>query len=145
AGEDTGEITRRGSIVGTLSYMAPEQWNSAELDHRVDIWAVGIMLFQMLAGRHPLAPLTGLQLVVTRDLAKPMPSLREAAPDLAPELCRVVDRCLCKHREKRFPDAIALLRALEPFLPGRAARDLRFEEAPYAGLSSFQEADADRF
>jgi len=143
--DDTAELTRRGVILGTLPYMAPEQWSVSELDHGVDIWAAGIMLFQMLAGHHPLAPLKGMQLIVTRELGKPMPSIREAAPDVAPELAGVVDRCLRKRREERFADAMALLRALEPFLPGRAARDLRVEEAPYAGLSSFQEADADRF
>jgi len=139
------EITQQGALLGTLPYMAPEQWGGSELDHRVDIWAAGIMLFQMLAGRHPLAPLQGIQLLVTKDLAAPMPSLRQVARDVPPELAGVVDRCLRKRREERFPDAVSLLRALEPFLPGRTSRDLRVEEAPYAGLSSFQEADADRF
>ena len=60
-------------------------------------------------------------------------------------LAAVVDRCLRKHKEERFPDAHSLLRALEPFLPGRVGRELRLDESPYAGLSSFQEADADRF
>ncbi|HVE81474.1 MAG TPA: protein kinase [Myxococcales bacterium] len=144
AGDDT-ELTRQGAILGTLPYMAPEQWSMSDVDHRADIWAIGIMMFQMLAGRHPLAPLQGIQLVVTKDVRTPMPLLREAAPDVAPELAAVVDRCLRKWKDQRFPDAKSLLRALEPFLPGRAVRDLRVEEAPYAGLSSFQEADADRF
>jgi len=147
SGEDDGraEITRQGSVLGTLPYMAPEQWSLGELDHRVDIWAVGIMMFQMLAGRHPLAPLQGFQLAVTRDLGSPMPSLRAAVPGVSPELAAVVDRCLRKRKEERFPDAVALLRALEPHLPGRTTRELRVEETPYAGLSSFQEADAGRF
>ena len=145
-GADGTDLTQAGSILGTVPYMAPEQWAGAtDIDHRADLWAVGIMLYQMLAGQHPLAPLAGLQLVVTRDLTQPMPPLRKALPDAPAELAAVVDRCLRKPRDQRWPDALSLMRGLEPFLPGRTARELRVEEAPYAGLSSFQESDADRF
>ncbi len=45
-------------MMGTLPYMSPEQWGiGVPIDHRTDIWAVGIMLFRMLAGKHPLDPL----------------------------------------------------------------------------------------
>jgi len=145
-GADGTDLTQAGSILGTLPFMAPEQWaGAADVDHRADLWAVGIILHQMLAGQHPLAPLQGLQLVVTRDMRQPMPPLRQAVPDVPAELAAVVDRCLRKPREQRWPDALSLMRALEPFLPGRTSRELRVEEAPYAGLSSFQESDADRF
>ncbi|MFE8603023.1 serine/threonine-protein kinase [Archangium violaceum] len=145
--EDDGEeLTRRGSILGTMAYMSPEQWgNGVAIDHRTDIWAVGIMLFRMLAAQHPLGSMGGPQLAVTALLDEPMPRLREVVPDAPPELAAIVDRCLLKHKEERFPDALSLLRALEPFLPGRYNREQRIDESPYAGLSSFQEADADRF
>ena len=49
--EDDSELTQQGAMMGTLSYMAPEQWGiGVAIDHRADIWAVGIMLFKMLAG-----------------------------------------------------------------------------------------------
>jgi serine/threonine protein kinase len=144
--EDPANLTRSGTLLGTLAYMSPEQWgNGVLVDHRTDIWAVGIMLFRMLAGRHPLEPLRGPQLAVTAFLDEPMPRLRAVAPDVAPELADVIDRCLLKRKEERFPDALSLLRALEPFLPSRYIRELRVDESPYTGLSSFQEADADRF
>jgi serine/threonine protein kinase len=146
SGEALAELTRGGALMGTLSYMSPEQWRGgSEVDHRTDIWAVGIMLFRMLAGRHPLEPLRGAQLAVTGFLDEPMPRLRAAAPDVPTGLAEVVDRCLLKDKTKRFPDAAALLRALEPFLPGQHTRELGIDESPYAGLSSFQEADANRF
>jgi serine/threonine protein kinase len=145
-GEDVSNLTRRGSIMGTMAYMSPEQWGiGVPIDHRTDIWAVGIMLFRMIAGKHPLDPLRGPQLMVTAMLDEPMPRLQTMAPDVPPELAAVIDRCLLKRKEERFPDALSLLRALEPFLPGRYTRELRIDESPYAGLSSFQEADADRF
>jgi serine/threonine protein kinase len=144
--EDPANLTRSGTLLGTLPYMSPEQWgNGVPVDHRTDIWAVGIMLFRMLAGRHPLDPRRGHELAVTALLDEPMPRLRDVAPDVPPELADVVDRCLLKHKDERFPDALSLLRALEPFLPGRYVRELRVDESPYTGLSSFQEADADRF
>ncbi|WP_224372454.1 serine/threonine-protein kinase [Hyalangium versicolor] len=143
---DISNLTRRGAIMGTMPYMSPEQWRGGnKVDHRTDIWAVGIMLFRMIAGKHPLDPLRGPQLVVTAHLNEPMPRLRDMVPDADPRLADVVDKCLLKHKDQRFPDAVSLLRALEPFLPGRYSRELRVDESPYAGLSSFQEADADRF
>ncbi len=145
-GRDKAELTRHGAIMGTMPYMSPEQWGiGVEIDHRTDIWAVGIMLFRMLAGKHPLDPLYGPQLMVTAQLDEPMPRLGDLAPDVPPDLAAVVDRCLYKPKDQRFPDAASLLRALEPFLPGRYSRELRIDESPYAGLSSFQESDADRF
>ncbi|HVG57159.1 MAG TPA: serine/threonine-protein kinase, partial [Hyalangium sp.] len=145
-GEGLLDLTRGGALMGTLSYMSPEQWRGgAEVDARTDIWAVGIMLFRMLAGKHPLEPLRGAQLAVTGFLDEPMPRLREMAPDVPQGLADVVDCCLLKHKEQRFKDARSLLRALEPFLPGHYTRELSIDQSPYAGLSSFQEADADRF
>jgi len=145
-GGDAANLTRSGAIMGTMAYMSPEQWGiGVPIDHRTDIWAVGIMLFRMLSGKHPLDPLRGPQLMVTGMLDEPMPRLLQMAPDVPPDLAAVVDRCLLKNKDERFPDATSLLRALEPFLPGRFSRELKIDESPYAGLSSFQEADADRF
>jgi eukaryotic-like serine/threonine-protein kinase len=145
---DTAELTRQGAFMGTLPFMAPEQWRpDTPIDHRADIWAVGILLFRMLAGKHPLDPLVGEQLYVTGLLDEPMPRLGDAVPELPPALCEAVDRCLKKRKEERFADALSLLRALEPHLPGRFTQqlDLSGSESPYAGLSSFQETDAHRF
>jgi serine/threonine protein kinase len=143
--EDVTNLTRHGTIMGTLAFMSPEQWMGVGIDHRADIWAAGVMLFRMLAGKHPLAPLTGMALSVTGRMKEPMPKLHDVAPDVPLELCAVVDRCLIKPKDGRWPDAISLLRGLEPFLPGRYTRELKIDESPYAGLSSFQESDADRF
>ena len=137
--------TRRGALVGTLPYMSPEQWGVAPVDHRTDIWAVGIMLFELLAGKHPLAPRRGRALGITGLLDHPMPGIQEACPGVSRELAEVVDRCLRKPKEQRFDSARGLLEALEALLPGRTARRLRSDEHPYAGLNSFQETDAQRF
>ncbi len=142
-----GELTRHGTLIGTLPYMSPEQWGSAGgvVDHQTDIWAAGILLFEMVAGHHPLAPRVGWDLMVTGVLHEPMPSVRGACPNLPDELADVIDRCLKKPKDQRFGSARDLLDALEPLLPGRYVRRLRSDESPYAGLKSFQESDAHRF
>jgi hypothetical protein len=128
--------------------MSPEQWGiGVEIDHLTDIWACGILLYRMIAGRHPLYPMDGHQLMVTAMLEMPMPSLADAAPSDVPiELVQVVDRCLRKIKTERWGSASELLAALEPFLPGRRqVAQLASNESPYAGLSSFQEGDAAKF
>jgi eukaryotic-like serine/threonine-protein kinase len=141
------ELTRRGTLVGTLPYMSPEQWGAggAAVDHQTDLWAVGIILFEMVAGHHPLYPLRNWDLKITGFVREPMPSVRGACPNLPDELADVIDRCLLKRKDQRMASARELLDTLEPLLPGRYARPLRSDESPYAGLKSFQESDAHRF
>src|SRR5450432_1933207 len=141
-------LTRHGTIMGTLKYMSPEQWGiGVEIDHLSDIWACGVLLHRMICGRHPLHPLDGNQLVVTAMLELPMPSMNEASPpDVPRELIQIVDRCLLKNKEQRWQSVAELMKALEPFMPGRGrSAELQLDESPYAGLSSFQEADAGKF
>ncbi len=140
-------LTRSGTIMGTLKYMSPEQWGiGIEIDRLSDIWACGVLLHRMICGRHPLHPLDGNQLVVTAMLELPMPSMSEAAPPGTPrELIQIVDRCLLKLKEQRWQSATELLKAIEPFMPGRRTIELQLDESPYAGLSSFQESDAGKF
>ncbi len=138
------EVTRVGAVIGTMAYMSPEQWGIGTVDARTDIWAVGVMMFQMLSGKHPQPP--GEAPVMVAVAKNPMLSLREAAPEVPAGLADVVDRCLRKNKDERFPDVRALLRALEPFQPGQLASQAQQADAsPYAGLASFQEADAGRF
>jgi serine/threonine protein kinase len=143
--ESTHELTRRGALVGTLPYMSPEQWLGADVDHRTDIWAIGIILYKMVAGKHPLDPLRGRQLMVTGMLDQPMPAVRSDCPELPEELAIIIDRCLIKDKSRRMASAHELLDALEPLLPGRHIRRLRVDESPYPGLNAFQESDANRF
>jgi serine/threonine protein kinase len=141
------ELTQRGHLMGTLPYMSPEQWGAGNttVDHQTDLWAAGIILFEMVAGQHPLAPRKGWDLMITGVLREPMPSVRGVCPNLPDELADIIDRCLQKPKPQRFGSARELLDALEPLLPGRFVRRLRSDESPYAGLKSFQESDAHRF
>ena len=141
--------TRKGALVGTIPYMSPEQWGADTVDHRTDIWAVGIILHQMVAGRHPLAHLHGMGLMITGVLSEPMPSVRAAAPDIPDELAEIVDHCLIKRKDERIGSARQLgdrlQSALEVIKPVRISRKLRADQSPYPGLNAFQEADNHRF
>ncbi|HTM20919.1 MAG TPA: serine/threonine-protein kinase, partial [Kofleriaceae bacterium] len=139
-----GTLTGDSALVGTLPYMAPEQWGADEVDHRTDLWAVGVVLFEMLAGRHPLGSATRERLLeAAHRLDQPMPALAAAVPQVPAELERVVDRCLRKRKADRFAAAAELLAALEPQLPRR--RSGAGEDNPYPGLTSFREEHADLF
>jgi serine/threonine protein kinase len=137
-----------GLIIGTLPYMSPEQLEGDEVDHRTDIWAVGIMLFEMVTGTHPTMSPDGGALpgfvLDTVDLDVPMPSVSERQPDLGP-LAGIIDRCLIKNREHRTSSARVLQQELEAVAQGRRAMALSEDQNPFAGLASFQEGDADRF
>jgi len=140
------QITQDGALAGTFPYMSPEQWLMEPLDGRTDLWALGIILFELLAGEHPVAPITLAALADVADVSIPMPSLRERRPDLGP-IAEIVDRCLKKQKEERFGSARELLAALEALLSSTRAQEQTGagEESPFAGLAAFQEEDASRF
>jgi hypothetical protein len=115
----SSQLTGRGMVLGTWAYLSPEHLGASPLDHRSDLWAIGILLFQMIGGCHPLHPRQGSELVVISFPDVPMPSLAEFVPAGAPaELIRVVDRCLSKSKEQRWQSAGELLAALSTCLPG---------------------------
>jgi eukaryotic-like serine/threonine-protein kinase len=141
-----GAAQPENAIAGTLPYMAPEQLLLSEMDHRTDQWAVGVMLFEMVAGHHPLHPYTPSSLMRSAAaLDEPMPRLSQVVPQVPDALEAAVERCLKKRKAERFDDPHRLLDELEPLVPRRFGRRLAEDESPYPGLSAFQEADADRF
>jgi serine/threonine protein kinase len=99
-------LTASGQTVGTLEYMSPEQLAGSELDGRSDIYSLGIMVYQMLAGRLPFTgPPT---VVITAHLHQVPPVPSKLSPQVPPRLDQIVMRCIAKEREQRFPDMMAL-------------------------------------
>ena len=135
-----------GAIIGTLPYMSPEQLDGDAVDHRTDLWAVGIMLYQMVTGVHPVIRDGNLQraLLDIAALDVAMPSVAEHRSDLG-ALAAITDRCLIKDRAHRTRDAHVLLEELAAVAAGERVTAQRHDGNPFAGLAAFQEADADRF
>jgi WD40 repeat protein/serine/threonine protein kinase len=135
------------SLIGTLPYMSPEQMKLGAIDQRTDVWAAGIMLFELVAGAHPVLDASSsaaAALLAMADEDTPMPSVRERVPELGP-LAAVIDRCLIKNPAHRTPSARVLMDELEALAPGRRTVLVGDDGNPFAGLAAFQEADADRF
>jgi serine/threonine protein kinase len=92
--------TQAGMILGTASYMSPEQARGMAADHRSDIFSFGVVLFEMLTGRPPFQGDT-VSDVLASVLARE-PDLSSLPPDLAPRLSELLSRCLEKHPKKRW-------------------------------------------
>jgi serine/threonine protein kinase len=136
--------TRTNERVGTIPYMSPEQVVGRSVDHRSDIWACGIILFELVTGLHPLAPATRKDVErAARELDVPMRGAGAAVDGLG-KLGGIIDRCLIKRVEHRTATAAQLLAELEALLPEHAST-VEGEANPFAGLASFQESSADRF
>jgi len=116
-GEGEANLTAAGMVMGTPAYMAPEQLSGDQPDARSDIYALGVVLYQLLTGR---APFTGdTMAIVTAHLTKQPQALREIVRDLPPALDAVVLQALAKQPEHRFKSAGVFAQALR-----NAAADL---------------------
>jgi len=109
-GEGEANLTAAGMVMGTPAYMAPEQLSGDQPDARSDIYALGVVLYQLLSGR---APFTGdTMAIVTAHLTKQPQALRELVHDLPPALDAVVLQALAKQPEHRFKSAGVFAQAL---------------------------------
>jgi serine/threonine-protein kinase len=121
SGHDYG-MTKTHAIIGSPLYMSPEQMQSSrDVDGRSDIWAVGIILFELLAARPPFLADTMPQLCAAI-LQGAAPSPRQYRPDLPPGLEAAILRCLEKDRTLRFANVGELAAALAPFGTSNARR-----------------------
>jgi serine/threonine protein kinase/Tol biopolymer transport system component len=104
--------TQAGMILGTMGYMAPEQVRGLPVDHRADIFAFGVILYEMLAGQRAFQGATSVD-TLSAILKEDPPDLPVAERHIPPALERIVDRCLEKSPSARFQSATDLAFALE--------------------------------
>jgi serine/threonine protein kinase len=110
--EKVSHKTRAGSVMGTPYYMAPEQCEGkTEIDHRADIYSLGVLLFEMLTGKVPFGG-DGYGEIIVKHITMPPPSVRSLVPELSPELDLILFRALAKDREQRFQTMAELRDAL---------------------------------
>jgi hypothetical protein len=120
-GEGGLSLTSTSAVMGSPLYMSPEQVRSAkDVDARADIWALGVILQELLVGTPPFHADTASALFAAI-IADPPAPLRQRRPDASPALEAVLARCLEKDRGRRYSNVAELAAALEPFAPPASA------------------------
>ena len=119
ANQDTG-LTQTGMTLGTAAYLAPEQIRGEAIGPATDIFSWGVTAWELLSFSRPFAG-QHISTVLYQILNEPQPPLRDAAPDVPPEVVAVVDRCLEKKPERRYPSCTELLRDLDRAIQARRA------------------------
>ncbi|HSR31205.1 MAG TPA: protein kinase [Anaerolineae bacterium] len=115
---DSPRLTQTGVLVGTPDFLSPEACSGQALDERTDIWAFGVLLFEMLAGETPF-PGESLTAKLTAILTQPVPDLGQRCPDAPEALVDLVYRMLEKDCEQRIPSMRLVGAELEAILKGR--------------------------
>ena len=150
SGDDPGaNMTRTGMALGTPYYMAPEQAQGRkDVDHRADIYALGVILFRALTGQHPFEH-DSYPMLVLKICTEPPPPLRRYRPDLPAEVEQIAARMLAKTPEERFQNCAAVKAALKPYegfsevpIVNEVARNDALPLASIAGYAATGYADS---
>ena len=109
--ESSLRFTGPATIVGTPEYMAPEQSRGGVVDHRVDLYGMGVLLYEVLTGQLPFRGSSALD-VILQHVNDPVPPPSTLRPDLAPYWDEVIQRSMAKNPDERYPSARAMERAV---------------------------------
>lgn len=115
-GEASGNMTG-SAIIGTPAYMAPEQASGDGIDGRADIYALGVILYEMVTGRQPYQADTPLGLAI-KHITEPVPRILEANPNLPAWMEKVISTAMAKSPDDRFSTAVELVETVKAFLRG---------------------------
>lgn len=108
-----GGMTRVGSLVGTVEYMAPEQAGGSAVDQRADIYAFGLIVYDMLAGPVRRLAATNPRIEFDARMKAAPATLRQLRPQVPEALDAIIRRCIEPDRNRRFPSSVALAQALD--------------------------------
>jgi len=119
--EGSSKLTAQGHVVGSLTYLAPERLRGEAADERSDLYAIGVIMYELLAGRPPFVGADDFDLI-SMHLNEPLPAFADVAPgvDVPVELVDVLDRALAKDAADRYASATDMADAI-----GQAARVIK--------------------
>ena len=127
--EGDTQLTKTGVILGSPAYMSPEQASGSKIDHRTDIYALGVILYEMVTGRPPFVGQSPTQVLLAHVSQKPAPP-RDSVPDVPPDLEALILRCLAKEPAQRPQDMGQLMAQLKAWMEGTAAQRSSTAPAP---------------
>ena len=140
----TEALTKEGLVMGTVPYMAPEQLEGRQVDHRCDIFAMGVLLHEMITGERPFRGESSASLIsaILRDSPR---SITQSRSDVPRELDRIIHRCLQKAPDRRYQTAMDLRNDLEDLSvgqqPSKASQPRSVAVLPLKNMSAQKDQD----
>ena len=124
AAAPANQLTKTSSMLGTPLYMSPEQARGAkDIDHRTDLWSIGVVLYRLLSGRVPHEAAESVNELIYMLITNPVEPIQEVAPWVPPDVAELVHTALKTDRASRFQSATQMLDAIKRLTPeGRAIR-----------------------
>lgn len=116
--EDSLEVTREGQVLGTPHYMSPEQCEGKTLDHRSDIYSLGVTFYHMATGQRPFAGDSAV-VILRKHIQEAAPPPRQIAPDLPKGICSLIERMMEKDVEDRYQGMAEVILDIERLKLGR--------------------------
>lgn len=142
--ESATKITSSGAVMGTPAYMSPEQGAGSNIDHRSDIYSLGVILYEMVTGRVPFAAETPVA-VVFKHIQDPLPSARKLNPNLPEPVELVLLKALAKNADDRYQNAEDFVQAIQQAIPGNSTFDESIAKGSLTSSQSFQSGSSQNF
>lgn len=133
--QEAGNMTG-SAIIGTPAYMAPEQAGGEAVDGRADIYALGVILYEMLTGKQPYQADTPLAVAI-KHLTEPVPHILETNPTLPTWMEKVISTGMAKNRDDRFSTAVEMVETIKAFLRGETPTEIKKHNQPTLKVSPF--------
>ncbi len=108
-------VTKMGTTMGTIAYMSPEQSRGVDVDHRTDIWSLGVMMYEMVTGQRPFIGDYD-EAVIYSILNEPAKPIEELGKDVNPDLIYIINKAMAKSPDDRYQSAEEMLADMNPLL-----------------------------